>query len=113
MALGLDQIPESLFPLVACRLLLPVTLVDILVGDAIFVAGSEVHRFARKGEAMPARGTSARGAKESKPLAQTTIRRKSPWEYARQGKRPAFDAMMEMKKIDIAAIEAARRAEGL
>ena len=39
MALGLDQIPESLFPLVACRLLLPVTLVDILVGDAIFVAG--------------------------------------------------------------------------
>jgi CDP-2,3-bis-(O-geranylgeranyl)-sn-glycerol synthase len=39
MALGLDQIPESLFPLVACRLLLPVTRVDILVGDAIFVAG--------------------------------------------------------------------------
>jgi CDP-2,3-bis-(O-geranylgeranyl)-sn-glycerol synthase len=39
MALGLDQIPESLFPLAACRLLLPVTLVDILVGVAIFVAG--------------------------------------------------------------------------
>jgi|SRR6187402_3068686 hypothetical protein len=39
MALGLDQIPESLFPLAACRLLLPVTFVDILVGVAIFVAG--------------------------------------------------------------------------
>jgi len=39
MALGLDQIPESVFPLAACRLLLPVTLVDILVGVAIFVAG--------------------------------------------------------------------------
>jgi len=35
MALGLDQIPESVFPLAACRLLLPVTLVDILVGVAI------------------------------------------------------------------------------
>jgi CDP-diglyceride synthetase len=39
MALSLDQIPESLFPLAACRLLLPVTLVDTLVGVAIFVAG--------------------------------------------------------------------------
>jgi len=39
MALGLDQIPESLFPLAACRLLLPVTLVDVLVGVSIFVAG--------------------------------------------------------------------------
>jgi hypothetical protein len=39
MALRLDQIPESLFPLAACRLLLPVTFVDILVGVAIFVAG--------------------------------------------------------------------------
>src|SRR4029434_508345 len=39
MAIGLDQIPESLFPLAACRLLLPATFVDILVGVAIFVAG--------------------------------------------------------------------------
>lgn len=39
VALGLDQIPESLFPFIACRLLLPVTLVDILVGVAVFVAG--------------------------------------------------------------------------
>jgi CDP-diglyceride synthetase len=31
MALGLDQIPESLFPLLACRLLLPLTLLDIAV----------------------------------------------------------------------------------
>jgi hypothetical protein len=39
MAVGLDQIPESLFPLAACRLLLPVTLPDMLVGVAIFLAG--------------------------------------------------------------------------
>jgi CDP-archaeol synthase len=36
MAIGLDQIPESLFPLLASRLLLPVTLIDIAVGTAIF-----------------------------------------------------------------------------
>ena len=39
MALGLDQIPESLFPLVASRLLLPVTLLDILAGVMIFLVG--------------------------------------------------------------------------
>ena len=39
MALGLDQIPESLFPLAACRLLLPVTLLEVIAGVAIFFAG--------------------------------------------------------------------------
>ena len=39
MAVGLDQIPESLFPLVASRLLLPVTLLDILAGVMIFFVG--------------------------------------------------------------------------
>jgi hypothetical protein len=39
MALGLDQIPESLFPLLACRLLLPLTLLDIGVATiGFFVA---------------------------------------------------------------------------
>lgn len=36
MALGLDQIPESLFPFLLGRLLVPLTLVDILVGVAVF-----------------------------------------------------------------------------
>src|ERR1043165_3109548 len=39
MAFGLDYIPESLFPLAACRLLLPVTLHDVIAGVAIFFAG--------------------------------------------------------------------------
>jgi hypothetical protein len=39
MALGLDQIPESLFPLLACRWLLPLTLLDIgVVTIGFFVA---------------------------------------------------------------------------
>ena len=42
MAIGLDQIPEALFPLLAVRLLLPVTIVEVLVGTAIFFAGSLV-----------------------------------------------------------------------
>ena len=42
MALGLDQVPEGLFPLLAVRLLLPVTIVDIVVGTAVFFAGSLV-----------------------------------------------------------------------
>jgi CDP-diglyceride synthetase len=42
MAIGLDQIPESLFPLMACRLLLPVSLLDIVAGVTIFVAGALV-----------------------------------------------------------------------
>jgi len=36
MAVGLDQIPESLFPLIAARWLLPVTLLDMAAGTAIF-----------------------------------------------------------------------------
>jgi len=39
MAIGLDQIPESLFPLLASRLLLPVSLLDISAGVAIFLVG--------------------------------------------------------------------------
>ena len=39
MAIGLDQIPESLFPLIAARWFLPVTLLDIAVGTAIFFVG--------------------------------------------------------------------------
>lgn len=40
MAIGLDQIPEALLPLLTVRLLLPVTIVEVLVGTAIFFAGS-------------------------------------------------------------------------
>lgn len=50
MALGLDHIPESLLPLLASRLMLPITLIDVLVGVAIFCAGALLlspilHRF--------------------------------------------------------------------
>ena len=38
-ATGLDQIPESLFPLIACRSVLPLTALDIVVGVAIFFVG--------------------------------------------------------------------------
>ena len=38
-ATGLDQIPESLFPLLACGIALPLTAVDISVGTAIFFVG--------------------------------------------------------------------------
>ncbi len=38
-ATGLDQIPESLFPLLACRSALSLTALDIAVGCAIFLAG--------------------------------------------------------------------------
>jgi CDP-archaeol synthase len=38
-ATWLDQIPESLLPLLACRQILSLTAVDILVGTAIFVVG--------------------------------------------------------------------------
>jgi len=41
-AIGLDQIPESLLPLLAARWLLPVTIVDVLVGTALFVVGNLV-----------------------------------------------------------------------
>jgi hypothetical protein len=36
MALGLDQIPESLFPLLACCRMLSLTTLDVVVGTAIF-----------------------------------------------------------------------------
>jgi CDP-diglyceride synthetase len=39
MAIGLDQIPESLFPLFAARIFVPVGLLDVVVGVAIFFAG--------------------------------------------------------------------------
>jgi CDP-archaeol synthase len=38
-ATGLDQIPESLVPLLACRQALSLTAADILIGTAIFVVG--------------------------------------------------------------------------
>jgi CDP-archaeol synthase len=38
-AIGLDQIPESLFPLLACRQELGLTTVDIVAGVVIFLAG--------------------------------------------------------------------------
>src|SRR5205814_5405349 len=42
MAVGLDQIPESLFPLVACRGWLSLGLVDIVIGVTLFFAGEIV-----------------------------------------------------------------------
>jgi hypothetical protein len=39
MALGLDQIPESLLPALACRWMLPVTALDIVVVAALFFVG--------------------------------------------------------------------------
>jgi hypothetical protein len=38
-ASGLDQIPESLFPLLACRGALALSVPDIAIGVAIFFAG--------------------------------------------------------------------------
>jgi CDP-2,3-bis-(O-geranylgeranyl)-sn-glycerol synthase len=38
-ATGLDQVPESLFPLLACRSVLALTVLDILATVAIFFAG--------------------------------------------------------------------------
>jgi len=38
-ATGLDQIPESLFPLIACRGLLHLTMLDILAGVTVFLIG--------------------------------------------------------------------------
>jgi hypothetical protein len=38
-ALGLDQIPESLFPMLICRDALSLTAVDIMLGVAIFLVG--------------------------------------------------------------------------
>ena len=39
-ATGLDQIPESLLPLAASRFFVAVTVVDIVAGTVIFLAGS-------------------------------------------------------------------------
>ena len=41
-ATGLDQIPESLFPLLACRTALALSVLDIAIGVAIFFAGEVV-----------------------------------------------------------------------
>ena len=41
-ALGLDQVPESLFPMLACRAALSLTAVDIALGVLIFFAGELV-----------------------------------------------------------------------
>ena len=38
-AIGLDQIPESLFPLLAACLLLPLTALDVAVATMLFFAG--------------------------------------------------------------------------
>jgi len=38
-ATGLDQVPESLFPLLACRSALPLTAVDVVAAVVIFLAG--------------------------------------------------------------------------
>jgi len=40
MAVGLDHIPEALFPLAASALVLPLSFLDIVVGVTIFVAGA-------------------------------------------------------------------------
>jgi hypothetical protein len=42
MAIGLDHIPESFFPLLASRLLLPLGILDVLAGVMIFVVGALV-----------------------------------------------------------------------
>lgn len=41
-ATGLDQIPESLFPLIACRFLLPVSGLDVAIGTLVFFVGEVV-----------------------------------------------------------------------
>ena len=41
-AMGLDQIPESLFPLLACRQALSLMALDIIAGTAIFFVGEVV-----------------------------------------------------------------------
>ena len=38
-AIGLDQIPESLLPLLACALFLPLTFFDVVVATLIFFVG--------------------------------------------------------------------------
>jgi CDP-2,3-bis-(O-geranylgeranyl)-sn-glycerol synthase len=38
MALGLDQVPEALLPAIACRFALPLTLLDLVLVTALFLA---------------------------------------------------------------------------
>jgi len=38
-ATGLDQVPASLFPLLACRGTVPLTVLDVVVTVLIFLAG--------------------------------------------------------------------------
>ena len=40
MAIGLDHIPESLFPLLASQMLLPLSILDIVAGVTIFLVGA-------------------------------------------------------------------------
>jgi CDP-2,3-bis-(O-geranylgeranyl)-sn-glycerol synthase len=40
MAIGLDHVPESLFPLLASRWLLPLNVLEIMAGVTIFVVGA-------------------------------------------------------------------------
>jgi CDP-2,3-bis-(O-geranylgeranyl)-sn-glycerol synthase len=40
MVLGLDHIPESLLPAIACRLLLPITVADMVCVTALFSVGA-------------------------------------------------------------------------
>lgn len=42
MAIGLDQIPESLFPLLAARTVLPLSFLDVAAGAVIFFVGQLV-----------------------------------------------------------------------
>jgi CDP-2,3-bis-(O-geranylgeranyl)-sn-glycerol synthase len=42
MAIGLDHIPESLFPLLAARWLLQLSMLDVVAGVIIFVMGGLV-----------------------------------------------------------------------
>ena len=42
MAIGLDHIPESLFPLLASRWLLPLNVLEIMTGVTIFVVGAVI-----------------------------------------------------------------------
>jgi hypothetical protein len=41
-AIGLDQVPESLFPLLACYSLLSLSAADIAIGAAVFLVGELV-----------------------------------------------------------------------
>jgi hypothetical protein len=40
MAIGLDQVPESLLPLLACRQLLGITILDMLIVVVVFFVGA-------------------------------------------------------------------------